>query len=76
MSWAKKYGVKVAFGTALLLQPNGTYKENVMLTRFAKVYSNVETLRIATSGNCALLALSGPRNPYKEAKLGVIREGA
>ena len=41
-----------------------------MLTRLAKVYSNVETLRIATSGSCELFALSGERNPYKEAKLG------
>jgi hypothetical protein len=47
-----------------------------MLTRFAKVYSNVEVLKIATSGNCALLAQSGNRNPYKEAKLGVLQEGA
>jgi len=33
-------------------------------------------LKIATSGNCALFALSGERNPYKEARLGVLQEGA
>lgn len=76
LGWAKQYGVKVAFGTDLLFQPPGTCKENLMLTRLAKIYSNVETLRIATSGNCELFALSGERNPYKEAKLGVIQEGA
>jgi len=76
LGWAKKYGVKVAFGTDLLFQPGGTYKENLLLTRFSKIYSNVETLRIATAGNCQLFALSGARNPYKEAKLGVIQEGA
>jgi hypothetical protein len=32
--------------------------------------------KIATSGNCDLFALSGPRNAYKEAKLGVLKEGA
>jgi len=37
---------------------------------------NVEVLKIATSSNCALFALSGPRNPYKEAPLGVLKEGA
>ena len=76
LGWAKQYGVKVAFGTDLLFQPPGSCKQNLLLTRFAKVYSNVETLTIATSGNCELFALSGERNPYKEAKLGVIQEGA
>jgi imidazolonepropionase-like amidohydrolase len=46
-----------------------------MLTRFAEVYSNVETLKIATSGNCELFAMSGNRNPYKDAKLGVLQQG-
>lgn len=76
LGWAKQHGVKVAFGTDLLFQPHGTYKENIMLTRFAQIYGNAETLRIATSGNCELFALSGGRNPYKEAKLGVVQEGA
>jgi imidazolonepropionase-like amidohydrolase len=47
-----------------------------MLTRLAQIHSNVEVLKIATSGNCELLALSGERNPYKGTKLGVIQEGA
>lgn len=73
---ASAAGVRVAFGTDLLFDPAGTYKQNTMLTRFAQVYSNVEVLKIATSGNCELFALSGERNPYKEAKLGVLQEGA
>ena len=73
---ARKHHVRVAFGTDLLFDPDGTYKQNVMLTRLAQVYSNVEVLKIATSGNCELFAMSGPRNPYKEAKLGVLEEGA
>jgi imidazolonepropionase-like amidohydrolase len=71
---AKKYHVKVAFGTDLL--SGAAAKENLMLTRFAQVYSNVEVMKIATSGNCMLFAQSGERNPYKEAKLGVIEDGA
>jgi hypothetical protein len=29
----------------------------------AQIYSNVEVLKIATSGNCELFATSGERNP-------------
>ena len=47
-----------------------------MLTRFARVLGNVGTLRIATSGNAELFAMSGERNPYKEAKLGGVAPGA
>jgi hypothetical protein len=47
-----------------------------MLTRLAQIYGNVDVLKIATSGNCELFAMSGERNPYKEATLGVLREGA
>jgi imidazolonepropionase-like amidohydrolase len=76
LRWAKQYKVKVAFGTDLLFDPAGTYKENIMLTRLAKIYSNVDVLKIATSGNCQLFAQSGERDPYKQAKLGVLEEGA
>lgn len=76
LGWAKKYHVKVAFGTDVFFDAAGTRRENSMLTRLAKVYSNVEVLKIATSGNCELFALSGPRNPYKQAKLGALQEGA
>lgn len=74
--WAKQYGVRLAFGTDLLFQPDGTYKQNEFLTRLSKVYTPTEVLKIATSGNAELFALSGERNPYKEAKLGVVEEGA
>jgi len=40
------------------------------------VFGNAGTLRIVTSGNCELLAMSGKRNPYEEAKLGVLERGA
>jgi imidazolonepropionase-like amidohydrolase len=38
--------------------------------------SNYEVLKQLTSTAGELLALSGPRNPYKEGKLGVIEPGA
>lgn len=73
---AKKHGIKVAFGTDLFSRTRTSQTENAMLSRFATIYSNAEALRIATAGNCELFARSGRRNPYRQAALGVIREGA
>ena len=73
---ARKHGTKIAFGTDLLFQSPGQTMENTMLTRFASVLGNAEALRIATSGNCTLFEKSGLRNPYRQAKLGVVRAGA
>jgi imidazolonepropionase-like amidohydrolase len=55
LGWAKKDNVKVAFGTDLPFDPAGTRKENLMLTWFAQIFSDVEVLKIATSGNCKRL---------------------
>ncbi len=76
LRWAKAAGAKVAFGSDLRFAPQETRKQNLMLMRFSAVYSPIEVLTIATSGNAALLARSGQRNPYKRAKLGVIAPGA
>ena len=76
LGWAKQHGTKVAFGTDLLFQPALTAKENEMLTRFARVFGSLGALKIATSGNAELFQLAGPRNPYRQAKLGVVQEGA
>jgi len=70
--WAKQYNAKVAEPT--FVRPNGTYKQNIMLTRLAQIYSNFETLGIATSKLHELFAMSGA-HPYKEAKLGVLQKG-
>jgi hypothetical protein len=40
--WAKTHGTKVAFGTDLLFQPDGTRNEPRFLTRFAKVFGDAE----------------------------------
>jgi imidazolonepropionase-like amidohydrolase len=72
---AKKHGIKTAFGSDLLFSPELTERQGVMLTHLTRWYSNVEVLKMATSGNAELMALSGPRNPYP-GKLGVVEEGA
>jgi imidazolonepropionase-like amidohydrolase len=72
----KKHGVKMGFGTDLVFAPdmNGTQAD--FLARFSPWFSNIEMLRMITSTNAEILALSGARNPYQEAPLGVIEEGA
>ncbi|MEA1833077.1 amidohydrolase family protein [Methylobacterium durans] len=72
---AKRHGVKTAFGSDLLFSDTLTARQGTMLTHLTRWYGNAEILRMATSGNAGLLALSGPRDPYP-GKLGVIAEGA
>ena len=73
---AKKYRVKVAFGTDLLFDPTLGPKQGKFLAKLKRWFTPYEALRIATSTNAELLALSGPRNPYQAGPLGVVKEGA
>jgi imidazolonepropionase-like amidohydrolase len=73
---AKKYNVKVGFGTDLLGGPELMALAPQEFEARLKWFTPVEVLRPATSINAELLALSGPRSPYKEGKLGVIEPGA
>lgn len=74
--WAKKYGVKVAFGTDLLLEPQAAPLQSTMAARLGDHYSNLDALKMLTSGNAGLFESAGERNSYRSAKLGVIAEGA
>jgi len=71
----RKHGVKAAWGSDVLFSPQMTQRQNSILTHLSKWYSNIETLRMATSGNAELLALSNLRNPYP-GKLGVVEKDA
>ncbi|WP_374628162.1 amidohydrolase family protein [Pannonibacter indicus] len=71
----RRYGVKMALGTDVLFNPAGTATQGKQLAKFARWYDNAEVLRLLTSGNAELAALSGARNPYP-AKLGHIEAGA
>lgn len=71
----KKYNIKMALGTDILFAPGGTATQGKQLAKFARWYDNAEVLRMLTSGNADLTALSGPRNPYP-GKLGRIEAGA
>ena len=72
---AKKYKIKVAWGTDLLFSPKAASTQTDRLTRMTQWYTPIEVLRMVTRDNAELLALSGPRNPYP-GKLGVIEPGA
>ena len=72
---AKKYGIKTAWGTDILFDPEFLAAQNQQLTKMVKWYTPAEVLKMATAGNAELLALSGSRNPYP-GKLGVVEEGA
>lgn len=71
----KKHGIKTAWGSDLLFSSKIAEQQGVMLSHLSRWYSGAEALKMATSENAELLALSGPRNPYP-GKLGVIEDGA
>lgn len=73
--FAKRFGIKTAWGSDLLFLPTPGPLHNVILTHLSNWYTNAEVLRAATSVNAELLALSNMRNPYP-GKLGVIERGA
>lgn len=73
---AKSLGVKIAFGTDILFDPATAAKQGKFLAKLKRWFTPYETLKMATSGNAELLAMSGPRNPYQQGALGLVKEGA
>lgn len=72
---AKKLGVKLAWGTDFLFEPDLNVKQNSYLLMLKAWFTPAEMLKLVTYDNAQLLALSGPRSPY-EGRLGVVEEGA
>jgi imidazolonepropionase-like amidohydrolase len=72
---AKQYKMKPAWGTDNLFDAKITARQGAQLTKLTHWYAPAEILKMATSNNAELLALSGLRSPY-EGKLGVVQEGA
>ncbi len=72
---ARKHGVKLAWGTDTLFDPELAKKQNEQLTKMTRWFTPAEVLKMATHDNAQLLQLSGPRNPYP-GRLGVVKEGA
>jgi imidazolonepropionase-like amidohydrolase len=76
IKWAKKYNVKMAWGTDVFFNPPVNKDQNTYIAKMGNWFTPYEVLKLITSDNAQLLALSGKRSPYKEGKLGVIQEGA
>lgn len=74
MQLARKYRVKIAFGTDVFGGTRVFALESKEFGARLRWFTPVEILRQATSNNGELLALSGPRNPY--GRLGVLEAGA
>lgn len=72
---AKKYKLKIAYGTDVLFDAKKASLPGVQLMKMQRWFSNAEILQMATGNNGELLAMSGKRSPYT-GKLGVIEEGA
>lgn len=73
--WAKKYGVKLAWGTDYLFDPRQNAKQAADILKLKQWFTPAEVLKLVTHDNAQLLALSGPRNPYP-GKLGVVETDA
>jgi len=73
---AKKYKVKMAWGTDVFFNPPINKDQNTYIAKMGNWFTPFEVLKLITSDNAQMLALSGNRSPYKEGKLGVIEEGA
>jgi len=76
MELAKKHGVKIAFGVDSFGSPEMHAFQNRELVHRLPWFTPAEILKQATSNTAELIAMSGPRNPYKDGPLGVIQEGA
>ena len=68
-------GVKMAFGTDILMNPGGSASQGRQLAKLTRFMAPLEALRMATGAAGELLAMSGERTPYP-GKLGVIEPGA
>ncbi|NDW02034.1 amidohydrolase family protein [Salipiger sp. PrR002] len=72
---AKKYDLKIAFGTDVVVNPEACADQNREFVERTKWFTPAEVLAQATSLSGELLQLSGDRNPYP-GKIGVIEAGA
>lgn len=71
----RQNGVRMAFGTDVLLNPAGTRTQGRQLAKLTRFMRPLEALRMATGAAGELLAMSGGRAPY-DGRLGVIAPDA
>ncbi|MEY2902286.1 MAG: hypothetical protein RLY89_1392 [Bacteroidota bacterium] len=71
---AKKYKVKLAWGTDVFFNPPLNKNQNTYIAKMSNWFNPYEVLKMITYDNAQLLALSGNRNPYKEGKLESLKK--
>jgi len=64
---AKTHKLKTAFGTDIQFNPKGAEREPYYLPKLTRWFTPAEVLKMATSDNAELLALSGPRTVSRKA---------
>jgi imidazolonepropionase-like amidohydrolase len=72
---AQRHSVKLGWGTDSLFDAKLAARQGAQLAKMTRWFTPAQILRMATSTNAQLLAMSEPRNPYPGA-LGVVAEGA
>lgn len=72
---AKKYNLKIVFGTDVVVNAEAAADQNREFVERAKWFTPAEILTQATANSGELLQLSGDRSPYP-GKIGIIEEGA
>lgn len=73
---AKKHQLKTAWGTDIFGGFEKAENEGQRVADMIRWFTPYEILKMVTSNNAEFLRLSGERNPYKEALIGEISEGA
>ncbi|PAW07782.1 hypothetical protein B6K85_25720 [Vibrio sp. V1B] len=72
---AKEHGVKITWGTDVILTPEAAHLQRQFVADIANWFTPYEVLKMVIHDNGQLLAMSGLRSPYQDGKLGVIEEG-
>ncbi len=72
---AKRYGVKIAFGTDIVFDAAAAARQNEEFMLRTRWFEPVDILRQATSLSGEFLQMSGARSPYP-GRIGVIQPGA
>lgn len=67
---------QMAWGTDMLFDAELARKQGTYVAKMKRWFKPYEIMKMVTSNNAELLAMAGPRVPYQEGALGVVREGA
>jgi imidazolonepropionase-like amidohydrolase len=76
IEWAKKYGVKILWGTDLFFGDDSFVNFRQEFAYRDRFFTPIEQMQQVTGNNGEVLGLSGWKNPYPHGPLGVIKEGA